>query len=222
MNDHSIISDEPNLFGGREGWRETCKESFQSALDLPGLLCYLNNIEIITVGEAFMAGVNKAILLGNLGKDPEIRYAPSGTAVATFSLATTESVPSKDGGREDRTEWHRIVAFGRLAEICGEYLAKGKQVYIEGRIQTRDWEDRDGNKRYTTEIVAQTMQMLGAAPSQGGNRPRGDFSGNRSGKESGGGREDKNRPSEGEHGGSWSDGSRNDYGGPPRDDDIPF
>lgn len=113
-----------------------------------------------------MAGVNKAILIGNLGRDPEIRYTPSGTAVANFTLATTENIPSRDGGREDRTEWHRIVAFGRLAEICGEYLAQGRQVYIEGRIQTRDWEDREGNKRTTTEIVAQRMQMLGP-PRQG-------------------------------------------------------
>ena len=107
-----------------------------------------------------MAGLNKAILIGNLGKDPEIRYAPSGMAVANFSLATTENW-TKDGQRESRTEWHRIVAFGRLAEICGEYLSKGKQIYVEGKIQTREWEDKDGNKRYTTEIVANQMQMLG-------------------------------------------------------------
>lgn len=108
-----------------------------------------------------MAGLNKAILIGNLGKDPEIRYTPSGMAVANFSLATTENW-TKDGQRESRTEWHRIVAFGRLAEICGEYLSKGKQIYVEGKIQTREWEDKDGNKRYTTEIVANQMQMLGA------------------------------------------------------------
>ncbi len=107
-----------------------------------------------------MAGLNKAILIGNLGKDPEIRYTPSGMAVANFSLATTENW-TKDGQRESRTEWHRIVAFGRLAEICGEYLSKGKQIYVEGKIQTREWEDKDGNKRYTTEIVANQMQMLG-------------------------------------------------------------
>ncbi len=107
-----------------------------------------------------MAGLNKATLIGNLGKDPEIRYTPSGMAVANFSLATTENW-TKDGQRESRTEWHRIVAFGRLAEICGEYLSKGKQIYIEGKIQTREWEDKDGNKKYTTEIVANQMQMLG-------------------------------------------------------------
>ncbi|MBN1572452.1 MAG: single-stranded DNA-binding protein [Deltaproteobacteria bacterium] len=106
--------------------------------------------------------VNKAILVGNLGSDPEVRYTPSGRPVATFSIATNEKWTDKNTGeKQERTEWHRIVAWGRLGEICGEYLSKGKQIYIEGRIQTRSWEDRDGNRRYTTEIVAQTMQMLG-------------------------------------------------------------
>ncbi|MBI5047510.1 MAG: single-stranded DNA-binding protein [Deltaproteobacteria bacterium] len=108
-----------------------------------------------------MAGVNKAILVGRLGKDPEIKYMPSGTAIANFTMATSENYKDKDGQKQERTEWHRIVAFGKLAEICGEYLAKGKQVYIEGRIQTRSWDDKDGNKKYMTEIVANTMQMLG-------------------------------------------------------------
>jgi single-strand DNA-binding protein len=103
------------------------------------------------------------ILIGNLGKDPEVRHTPSGAAVANFSIATNEAWNNKDGQREERTEWHRVVAFGRLAEICGQYLKKGKQVYIEGRLQTRSWDDRDGNKRYTTEIVAGTMTMLGRA-----------------------------------------------------------
>ncbi len=108
-----------------------------------------------------MAGVNKVILVGNLGADPEIRYTPSGTAVANFRIATSENWTNKEGQRETRTEWHRIVTFGKLAEICGEYLSKGKQVYIEGRIQTRQWDDKEGVKRYTTEVVANTMQMLG-------------------------------------------------------------
>ncbi len=108
-----------------------------------------------------MASVNKAILVGNLGGDPELRYTPSGTAVANFSLATREQWTNKNGEKTERTEWHKIVAWGRLGEVCGEYLHKGSQVYIEGRIQTRSWEDREGNKRYTTEIVALTMQMLG-------------------------------------------------------------
>ena len=117
--------------------------------------------------------VNKVILIGNLGADPEVRYAQNGTAVANFRIATTETW-KKEGGKEEQTEWHRIVTFGRLAEICGEYLSKGSKVYIEGRIQTRKWEDRDGNPRYTTEIVAREMKMLsprGAGDEgQGGNR----------------------------------------------------
>jgi single-strand DNA-binding protein len=109
-----------------------------------------------------MASVNKVILIGNLGRDPEVRYTPSGTAVANFSLATTENWTNKEGQKESRTEWHRVVAWGRLGEICGEYLSKGRQVYIEGRIRTNEWEDQEGNKRQTKEIVALTMQMLGA------------------------------------------------------------
>ena len=109
-----------------------------------------------------MAGVNKVILVGRLGRDPEVRYTPNGVAIANFSIATSEEWKDKDTGeKQERTEWHRIVAWRRLGEICGEYLHKGSQIYIEGRLQTRDWEDRDGNKRYTTEIVAQNMQMLG-------------------------------------------------------------
>ncbi|MBW1668317.1 MAG: single-stranded DNA-binding protein [Deltaproteobacteria bacterium] len=109
-----------------------------------------------------MASVNKVILIGNLGADPELRYTPGGKAVASFSLATHEQWTGKNGEKGERTEWHRIVAWDRLGEICGEYLHKGSQVYVEGRLQTRSWEDRDGNKRYTTEIIAQRMQMLGA------------------------------------------------------------
>ncbi|MGQ0793437.1 MAG: single-stranded DNA-binding protein [Deltaproteobacteria bacterium] len=108
-----------------------------------------------------MRGVNKAILIGNLGRDPEIRYTSGGQAVANFTIATTESRMGKDGQREDITEWHRVVAWGKLAEICGEYLTKGKSVYIEGAIRTRSWEDKEGAKRWTTEIVARNMQMLG-------------------------------------------------------------
>lgn len=110
-----------------------------------------------------MAGVNKVILLGRLGADPEIRYTSNGTAVANFRMATSERWNNPNGEKEERTEWHRIVAFGKLGEICGEYLAKGKQVYIEGRLQTRTWEDRDKNQRTTTEIIATVMQMLGSA-----------------------------------------------------------
>jgi single-strand DNA-binding protein len=122
-----------------------------------------------------MAGVNKVILIGNLGSDPQVRYTPGGQAVANFNIATSERFNNKNGEKEERTEWHRIVAWGKLAEICQQYLKKGKQVYIEGRLQTRQWEDQQGQKRQTTEIVAQNMQMLGRvgdAPGGGG----GDFS----------------------------------------------
>ncbi len=119
-----------------------------------------------------MASVNKAILIGNLGKDPEVRYTQDGRAVANFSIATSETWKDKEtGDKKERTEWHRIVVFGKLGEICGEYLSRGKQVYIEGRIQTREWEDRDGNKRYTTEIVANNMVMLGARGDSEAARP---------------------------------------------------
>ena len=111
--------------------------------------------------------INKAILIGNLGADPEVRYTQAGSAVASFNIATTESWV-KDGNKEERTEWHRIVAFQRLGEICGEYLSKGSKVYIEGRIQTRQWDDKDGNKRYTTEIVAREMKMLSPKNTGGG------------------------------------------------------
>ena len=107
-----------------------------------------------------MASVNKVILLGNLGADPEMSYTQSGTAKARMRVATEEKW-TKDGEKQSKTEWHQVVAWGRLAEICGEYLKKGRPVYFEGKIQTRSWEDKEGNKRYTTEIVAFSMQLLG-------------------------------------------------------------
>lgn len=107
-------------------------------------------------------GVNKVILIGNLGADPELRYTASGTAVAKFRIATNEVYNDRQGNRQERTEWHRITAWGKLAEICGQYLSKGRQVYIEGRIRSDTWE-QDGVKRYSYEIVADTMQMLGGA-----------------------------------------------------------
>lgn len=140
-----------------------------------------------------MAGVNKVILIGNLGADPEIRYTPGGLAVANFRLATTENRLNKEGQREQRTEWHKIVAYGKLAEICGEHLAKGKQVYIEGRLQTRSWDDKDGNRKWMTEIITNNMQMLGPAghqPSASGppeaGEPGEDTAGSPSGQASGG------------------------------------
>ena len=129
-----------------------------------------------------MGGVNKVIILGNLGKDPEVSYTPSGQPRAVFSLATNESWTDREGKRQERTEWHRVIAWGRLAEICGQYLNKGRQVYIEGRLQTREWNDRDGNKRWTTEVVARDMVLIGgrgeeAAGAPGGSQPLDDASG---------------------------------------------
>ncbi len=146
-----------------------------------------------------MASLNKVMLIGNLGKDPEVRYTASGTAVASFSLATSERFKSKSGEWEERTEWHNVTLWGRLAEIAGEYLAKGKTVYIEGRLQTRKWQDRDGRDRYTTEVVADKMQMLSG---------RGDGQGRAGGRA-------PDEPAAGQGGG---------YEEPPfnPDDDIPF
>ena len=144
-----------------------------------------------------MAGVNKVILIGNLGRDPELRYTPGGQPVANFSIATSESWNKKDGsGREERTEWHRIVAWGRTAELCAQYLSKGRTVYIEGRLQTREWENKEGQKQRTTEVVANTVQFIGGGA--GGGAPRG---GSGSGMGGGGGF---------------------DGGPPPADDEIPF
>lgn len=161
--------------------------------------------------------LNRVLLVGRVGQKPEIRYLPQKErALARFSLATNERL-FNPGTREtsDRTEWHRIVAWARLAEICGEYLSKGKQIYIEGRLQTRSWEDREGNKRTTTEIVATQMQMLGAAPQQGARpasqaHPRED-------KPPSGGR-DVSRDDDGSGQSPSSSGSDR----PAPDDDIPF
>jgi single-strand DNA-binding protein len=151
-----------------------------------------------------MASVNKVIVLGNLGRDPELRYTQSGQAVANFSLATTERFSTKDGDRQERTEWHNIVTWGRTAENCAQYLSKGSSAYIEGRLQTREWEDKEGNKRRTTEVVAQTVQFLntrggGGARSGGGGAP-----------EASGG-----DPQASGGGGGFSDA-------PPPPDDVPF
>jgi single-strand DNA-binding protein len=114
-----------------------------------------------------MASVNRVILVGNLGRDPELRYIQSGQAVANFSVATNEKWRDKEGNNQERTEWHRIVVWGKSAENCAQYLVKGRSVYIEGKLQTREWEDREGNKRTTTEIVAQTVQFLGGRSGAG-------------------------------------------------------
>ncbi|HBB70643.1 MAG TPA: single-stranded DNA-binding protein [Geobacter sulfurreducens] len=127
-----------------------------------------------------MASLNKVMLIGNLGKDPEVRYTPAGTAVASFSLATTEKFKNRNGEFEEKTEWHNVVLWGRQAEIAGEYLAKGRTVFIEGRLQTRKWQDKEGKDRYTTEIVGEKMQMLSAKGEGGGggqrqSRPQQDY-----------------------------------------------
>ena len=124
-----------------------------------------------------MASLNKVMLIGNLGKDPEVRYTTSGTAVASFSVATTDKIKNKSGEWEEKTEWHNITLWARLAEIAGEYLSKGKTVFIEGRLQTRKWQDKDGRDRYTTEIVGEKMQMLS---------PKGDGGGRQGGGRTGG------------------------------------
>ena len=135
-------------------------------------------------------GVNKAILIGNLGNDPDIRYTASGAAVANISLATAETWRDKETGeQQERTEWHRVVFFNRLAEIAGEYLKKGSQIYVEGRLQTRKWQDKDGIDRYTTEIVANEMQMLGGRGGGGGqNKPGNNYDQSPPAKDEGGSR----------------------------------
>ena len=159
-------------------------------------------------------GVNKVILVGNLGKDPETRYMPSGSAVTNLTLATSESWKDKQTGeQQDRTEWHKIAMFGRLAEIAAEYLRKGSQIYIEGKLRTRKWQDKEGKDRYTTEIVADEMQMLG---SKGGGASAGAGAGATSaGAGAGAG-------ASGAGGGGRA--AVNDSAGPPGDfdDDIPF
>jgi len=157
-------------------------------------------------------GVNKVIIVGNLGQDPETRYMPSGAAVTNFTVATNESWKDKQTGEQkDRTEWHRVAMFNRLAEIAAEYLRKGSQVYIEGKLRTRKWQGQDGNDRYTTEIIADEMQMLGGRGGSGGGG--GDFGGGRS---QGGGQG-------GQGGGQGGGGSAPPQPGPEEfDDDIPF
>ena len=114
-----------------------------------------------------MSGVNRAIIIGRLGADPEVRYTQGGTAVANFNVATSETWTDKSGQRQEKTEWHRIVVWGNLAEVCGQYLTKGREAYIEGKIETREWEDKNGQRRFTTEIKAQTVQFIGAGQQQG-------------------------------------------------------
>lgn len=119
------------------------------------------------------SGINKVILVGNLGKDPEVRYTPGGQAVANFNIATNESWTDKQGQKQERTEWHRIVVWGKTAELCGEYLSKGRQVYIDGRLQTREWNNKEGVKQYTTEVVANQVLFLSGGGERGAGQGRG-------------------------------------------------
>jgi single-strand DNA-binding protein len=152
-----------------------------------------------------MASVNKVILVGNLGKDPEVRFTPSGRAVAKFPIATAESWLDQDNNRQERTEWHNIVVWGKPAEACGQYLAKGRQVFVEGAIRSRTYDDKDGIKRYATEIVAQRVQFLGSPGGSGGGG-------------GGGGR----APSSGGAGGGGGSSFDEFGGGPIPEDDVPF
>lgn len=159
-------------------------------------------------------GVNKVILVGNLGADPDMRYTPSGQGVCELRVATSESWNDKNGQRQERVEWHRIVVWGKRAEVCSKYLAKGRQVYIEGRIQTRTYDDKDGNKRYITEVIANDVQFLG-----GGNREGGAGAGGKAAGDVG-----PPPPSDGDFGGGgggYGGGGGGGAGGGP-DDDIPF
>ena len=157
-----------------------------------------------------MASVNKVIIIGNLGRDPETRYMPDGGAITNISVATTENWKDKNGEKQEKTEWHRVAFFGKLAEIAGEYLKKGSQVYVEGRLQTRKWQDKDGADKYTTEIVANAMQMLGSR--QGGGAPR-DMAESPGGSEGGGGARAQQKPAAAKAAG----GKFDDF-----EDDIPF
>ena len=130
-------------------------------------------------------GVNKVILVGNLGQDPEIRYMPNGNAVANLSIATSESWKDQQGNMQERTEWHRLTMYRRLAEVAGEYLKKGSQIYVEGKLQTRKWQDQQGQDRYTTEIICDQMQMLGGRGDGGGNMGGGNQSGYGAGNQGG-------------------------------------
>jgi len=185
-----------------------------------------------------MASVNKVILLGNLGADPEIRFTTGGQAVANFRMATTDSWADKSSGqRQERTEWHRVVVWGKLAELCGEYLKKGRQCYVEGRLQTREWQDKEGQKRYTTEVVASQVVFLGGRGEGGGGGfggGGGGYGGGGSGGGFGGGSYGSGGGGGGYGGGGYGSGGGGggfggDYGGGPDygdgggpNDDIPF
>jgi len=190
-------------------------------------------------------GVNKVILVGNLGNDPEVRYMPNGNAVANLSLATSESWKDQQGQVQERTEWHRLTMYRRLAEIAGEYLKKGSQIYVEGKLQTRKWQDQQGQDRYTTEIIVDQMQMLGGRNNNGGgnqggynqgnNQNQGGYNQGNNQNQGGGNQGGYNQNQGGNNGGGNQGGGNQNQGGqnagknPPMaepdfdfDDDIPF
>ncbi len=162
-------------------------------------------------------GVNKVILIGNLGADPEVRFTPGGQAVANFRIATSDTWTDKNGQKQERTEWHRIVVWGKLAELCGEYLKKGRQCYVEGRLQTREWTDKENRKNYTTEVVANSVTFLGGRDGAGAGMGGGGASrGSSQGSRSSGPDYDYGAPPPGDEGGGMGGG------GGSGDEDIPF
>jgi single-strand DNA-binding protein len=165
-----------------------------------------------------MASVNKVILVGNLGRDPETRYMPDGGAITNISIATTSSWKDKSGEKQEQTEWHRIAFFGKLAEIAGEYLKKGSQVYVEGKLRTRKWQDKDGQDKYTTEVIADAMQMLGGRQGMGGegggSGGGGDYARSSAGGSQGGAQGSATKPAGAAKGGAAKFDDM--------DDDIPF
>ena len=154
-------------------------------------------------------GVNKVILVGNLGNDPEVRYMPNGNAVANLSLATSESWKDQQGQQQERTEWHRLTMYRKLAEIAGEYLKKGSQIYVEGKLQTRKWQDNNGQDKYTTEVIVDQMQMLGSGNNNGGQANQG---GNFQGQNNSGGYRQSNSQDGGETGNQHDGGQRGSGG----------
>ena len=173
-----------------------------------------------------MASLNKVMLIGNLGKDPEVRAIPSGVKVANFPIATSESYTGKDGNRVEKTEWHNIVMWRGLAEVAEKYLKKGNPVFIEGRLQTRSWDDQSGQKRYMTEIVADNMVMLGGRRSEGGDSDGGSYGGGSYGGGGGGSYGGRSSGGGGGYGGGSSSSGGSSQGGgnvpPPPEDDLPF
>ncbi|MGZ5713484.1 MAG: single-stranded DNA-binding protein [Caldimonas sp.] len=173
-----------------------------------------------------MASVNKVIIVGNLGRDPEIRYTPNGSAVCNVSIATTRTWKNKDSGdKSEETEWHRVVFYDKLAEIAGEYLKKGRSVYVEGRLKTRKWQDKDGVEKYTTEIIANEMQMLGGREGMGGGGAAGGGEDSGYGAGGGGGGSSYERPAPAARpagAAATRPAAKSSTGFDNMDDDIPF